>query len=89
MSLGLRYLENIASKPQELKFQRIRASNKYFANNVGSLNPATSTSFMKFCGFERHEEAGETYFVFEASNDSDTEPAARRRICDLKKMSLD
>ncbi|KAE9095565.1 hypothetical protein PF010_g16660 [Phytophthora fragariae] len=65
ISAALRYLENIAHQPEELKFKRIRASNKFFASNVGTLGEAAAKAFMRWCGFEEMSEQGEQFFVFQ------------------------
>ncbi|KAG7399633.1 hypothetical protein PHYBOEH_008276 [Phytophthora boehmeriae] len=46
ISAALRYLGNIALQPKEPKFQRIRASNKFFASNVGALGADGAKAFM-------------------------------------------
>jgi hypothetical protein len=64
---ALRYLGNIARQPEEMKFQRVRASNKYFASNVGVLGGEAAKSFMGWCGFEERVEQDGQFFVFKPS----------------------
>lgn len=61
---ALRYLENIARQPEDLKFQRIRASNKFFASNVGALGDDAAKSFMHWCGFAETSEQEDQFSVF-------------------------
>jgi len=49
------YVGNLASKPLELKFQRIRKDNNAFSSRVACMEGATAV--LKACGFEDHEEA--------------------------------
>ncbi|CAI5732351.1 unnamed protein product [Peronospora destructor] len=65
ISAALRYLGNIAHDPKESKFQRIRASNKYFAANVGVLGSEVAKSFMIWCGFEETFDHEDLFFTFQ------------------------
>ncbi|KAK1947054.1 Peptide-N(4)-(N-acetyl-beta-glucosaminyl)asparagine amidase [Phytophthora citrophthora] len=65
VSAALRYVENIARQPEEMKFQRIRASNKFFASTVGALGAEAAKSFMVWCGFKDISEEGEQFFTFQ------------------------
>ncbi|KAF4040231.1 PUB domain-containing protein [Phytophthora infestans] len=67
ISAALRYLDNIARQPEDSKFQRIRASNKFFATNVGAIGDELAKSFMLWCGFDVMTEQGELFFSFKPS----------------------
>uniref|UniRef100_A0AAV1UVF3 PUB domain-containing protein n=1 Tax=Peronospora matthiolae TaxID=2874970 RepID=A0AAV1UVF3_9STRA len=67
ISAALRYLGNIAQQPQEAKFQRIRASNKFFTSNVGVLGGEVAKAFMSWCGFEETSDQGDQFFTFKLS----------------------
>ncbi|KAL3674272.1 hypothetical protein V7S43_000227 [Phytophthora oleae] len=67
VSAALRYVDNIARQPEELKFQRIRASNKFFVSTVGALGTEAAKSFMLWCGFKEISEEGEQFFTFQPS----------------------
>ncbi|OWZ24379.1 Peptide-N(4)-(N-acetyl-beta-glucosaminyl)asparagine amidase [Phytophthora megakarya] len=65
IAAALRYLENIVRQPEEPKFQRIRASNKFFASNVGVLGNEAAKSFMLWCGFTAIMEQEDQFFAFQ------------------------
>ncbi|CAI5702823.1 unnamed protein product [Peronospora effusa] len=77
ISAALRYLDNIAQHPEESKFQRIRASNKYFAANVGVLGSEVATCFMIWCGFEETFEHEDQFFTFQPWHVQDKPPLQR------------
>ncbi|CEG37405.1 Peptide:N-glycanase [Plasmopara halstedii] len=64
IAAALRYLENIARQPEEPKFQRIRASNKYFAGSIGALGDEIARSFISWCGFEETVDQSEKFYIF-------------------------
>ncbi|KAE9209705.1 hypothetical protein PF004_g16395 [Phytophthora fragariae] len=84
ISAALRYLENIAHQPEELKFKRIRASNKFFASNVGTLGEAAAKAFMRWCGFEEMSEQGEQFFVFQPAQQQ-VKPSPQRLSAEAHK----
>ncbi|KAG6612182.1 Peptide-N(4)-(N-acetyl-beta-glucosaminyl)asparagine amidase [Phytophthora cinnamomi] len=84
ISAALRYLENIARQPEEAKFQRIRASNKFFASNVGTLGDAAAKSFMRWCGFDEISEKGDQFFIFQPSQLQD-KPSPQRLAAEAHK----
>ncbi|KAJ8577644.1 hypothetical protein ON010_g1563 [Phytophthora cinnamomi] len=84
VSAALRYLENIARQPEEAKFQRIRASNKFFASNVGTLGDAAAKSFMRWCGFDEISEKGDQFFIFQPSQLQD-KPSPQRLAAEAHK----
>ncbi|KAL4128207.1 hypothetical protein PRIC2_007200 [Phytophthora ramorum] len=84
ISAALRYLDNIARQPEEPKFQRIRASNKYFAASVGVLGDEAAKSFMSWCGFEESSEQGEQFFVFQPCLHEE-EPSPQRLAAEAHK----
>lgn len=86
VAAALRYLDNIARQPEELKFQRIRASNTFFASTVGVLGAATATAFMSWCGFKESVEGGEQFFCFEPSHPLCRAAEAFKRIHFLKAL---
>ncbi|GMF23652.1 unnamed protein product [Phytophthora lilii] len=83
---ALRYLDNIARQPEELKFHRIRASNKFFASNVGALTDAVAKLFMNWCGFEETPEQGELLYVFHPQGSQRVAAEAYKRLHFLKNV---
>ncbi|CAI5715137.1 unnamed protein product [Hyaloperonospora brassicae] len=75
---------NIAQQPEEAKFQRIRASNKFFASTVGVLVSDVANSFMSWCGFEETSDQGDQFFTFKPSRLQD-EPTAQRLAAEAQK----
>lgn len=94
---ALRYLENIASHPQDAKFKKIRASNAFFANSIGALEADGSRAFMRWCGFQPLAEDNETFFVLSDGDLGDEaatamaverlEGSVHRRISTLKRFT--
>lgn len=89
----LRYLSNISSQPTDPKFQRIRASNKFFASNVAALGDEAARALMLWSGFVEEtpiEESADRFFAFqpeEISSGRDVEALgaqARKRIACLE-----
>lgn len=87
IAAAMRYLENIVRQPKELKFQRIRASNKFFAKSVGALGDETAKAFMLWCGFEETWDQSEKYFRFQAHGKvaRQLEAEAHKRLYFLEK----
>ncbi|POM77995.1 Peptide-N(4)-(N-acetyl-beta-glucosaminyl)asparagine amidase, partial [Phytophthora palmivora] len=84
IAAALRYLDNVARQPEEPKFQRIRASNKYFASNVGILGNKAAKSFMQWCGFAEVIEQEEQFFTFQPSQ-LDGKPSPQRLAAEAHK----
>ncbi|KAG2786851.1 hypothetical protein PC129_g16975 [Phytophthora cactorum] len=84
ISAALRYLDNIAQQPEDPKFLRIRASNNFFASNVGALGDEPAKSFMVWCGFEAISEQGEPFFTFKPSQLQD-KPSPQRLAAEAHK----
>jgi len=66
-----KYIDNIVSNPTELKFRKIRKSNKAFQERVASLEG--TVEFLEGCGFETRQLEGqdgnmEPFFVFPEEN---------------------
>lgn len=76
----LRYLSNIVSLPTELKFQRIRASNKFFIANIAALGDEVTNALMHWSGFvveATSEGTDDKFYVFQPEQRSDEgDPAA-------------
>ncbi|TYZ66324.1 hypothetical protein PybrP1_012478 [[Pythium] brassicae (nom. inval.)] len=96
VSAALRYLENIASHPQDVKFHKIRTSNAFFAKSVGALGVDGSRAFMRWCGFQPLTEDDATFFVLvegDSAEQRSSEAAERlegsvhRRISTLKRFN--
>ncbi|ETL81605.1 hypothetical protein L917_18092 [Phytophthora nicotianae] len=86
ISAALRYLDNIARQPEDPKFQCIRASNKFFASNVGALGVEPAKSFMLWCGFEEISEQGEQFFTFKPSQ-MHAKPSPQRLAAEAHKRA--
>ncbi|KAG1711994.1 hypothetical protein DVH05_009234 [Phytophthora capsici] len=84
VSAALRYVENIARQPEELKFQRIRASNKFFASTVGVLGAEAAKSFMLWCGFKEISEDEEQFFTFQPTQ-LQSKPSSQRLAAEAHK----
>lgn len=88
--LVLRYLGNIASQPEEPKFQRIRANNRFFVANITILGEPVASNLMHWSGFvvdPATERTADKYFIFKPQGDKVAtaagvaEQAQRRSAC--------
>jgi hypothetical protein len=89
----LRYLSNISSQPTDPKFQRIRASNKFFVSNVAALGDEATRALMFWSGFVEEtsdEGTADRFYAFQPewiSNGRDAEALgaqAQKRIACLE-----
>ena len=71
-------------QPQETKFQRIRASNNFFATNVGILGSEVAKAFMSWCGFEETPDQGDQFFTFRPSQ-LQGEPTSQQLVAEAQK----
>ncbi|ETW07980.1 hypothetical protein H310_02367 [Aphanomyces invadans] len=76
-----RYLTNLADKPHNVAFHKIKASNAFFVKNVAPLGVQLDAVF-DACGFDRIQgDGGDVFFVYR----KDTAPAhaVRRALHDI------
>ncbi|KAI9912108.1 hypothetical protein PsorP6_008857 [Peronosclerospora sorghi] len=75
---------NIAQQPEELTYQRIRASNKFFASHIGSLGAEVANSFMEWCGFQLSIDQADEFFTFQPLSMHD-KPSPQRLAAEAQK----